>query len=159
MKLGDDFSWDLFLSGYIVSAPISCKVNKTVTPTVYVVWKNHFCFERSTVQKQPSTSVLQINFSDIFKKTGKMVIPTTVQKQQLDCLESTLHVNALKCCWNLKIKTYIDDMSLKNLFCNFIHNLTNIYLFKFNSRSYRKSCEICLKLTIKAPGHRWWRLG
>ena len=103
--MGDNFLWDLFLSGYIVSAPISCKVNKTVTPTVYVVWKNHFCFERSTVQKQPSTSVLQINFSDIFKKTGKMVIPTTVQKQQLGCLESTLHVNALKCCWNLKIKT------------------------------------------------------
>ena len=27
----------------------------------------------------------------------------------------------------------------------------NIYLFKFNNRDSRKRCEICSKLTIKAP--------
>ena len=31
-----------------------------------------------------------------------------------------------------------------------------IYLLKINSRD-RTMCEICLKLTIKAPGKRHWR--
>ena len=35
------------------------------------------------------------------------------------------------------------------------HLLTNIYLCKFNSKSTR--CEICLKLTTKAPERRQWR--
>ena len=36
----------------------------------------------------------------------------------------------------------------------------NIYLFKFNSRDTRKSCEICSKLTIKTPeGRQWSRSG
>ena len=30
----------------------------------------------------------------------------------------------------------------------------NIYLFKFNSTSSRKRCEICSKLTIKTPEQR-----
>ena len=32
-----------------------------------------------------------------------------------------------------------------------------IYLFKVNKRSFRKRCEICLKLTIKTPERRQWR--
>ena len=31
------------------------------------------------------------------------------------------------------------------------------YLFKVNNRNTRKRCEICLKLTIKAPGRRHCR--
>ena len=27
----------------------------------------------------------------------------------------------------------------------------NVYLFKFNSRNFKKSCDICSKLTIKIP--------
>ena len=34
----------------------------------------------------------------------------------------------------------------------------NIYLFKVNNRSTRKRCEICSKLTIKAPERRQWLL-
>ena len=30
----------------------------------------------------------------------------------------------------------------------------NIYLFKINNRNTRKRCEICSKITIKAPDHR-----
>ena len=33
----------------------------------------------------------------------------------------------------------------------------NIYLFKVNNRNTRKSCEICLKLTIKTLEQRYWR--
>ena len=32
-----------------------------------------------------------------------------------------------------------------------------IYLPEVNNRSTRKSCEICLKLTIKMPETRQWR--
>ena len=40
-----------------------------------------------------------------------------------------------------------------------IYSLTpaNIYLFKVNNRNSRKGCEICSKLTIKAPEQRHWR--
>ena len=31
-----------------------------------------------------------------------------------------------------------------------------IYLFKFNNKNTRKRCEICSKLTIKAPERRHW---
>ena len=31
----------------------------------------------------------------------------------------------------------------------------NIYLFKVNNRNTGKSCEICLKLTIKTPEQQW----
>ena len=33
-------------------------------------------------------------------------------------------------------------------------NPTNIYLFKVNNSNVTKRCEICLKLTIKAPEQR-----
>ena len=33
-------------------------------------------------------------------------------------------------------------------------NPANIYLFKVNNRNTIKSCEICLKLTIKTPERR-----
>ena len=33
----------------------------------------------------------------------------------------------------------------------------NIYFFKINNRNTRKRCEICSKLTIKAPEWRRWR--
>ena len=35
--------------------------------------------------------------------------------------------------------------------------LLNIYLFKFNNRNTRKSCEICLKLKVEKP--HWRRSG
>ena len=41
---------------------------------------------------------------------------------------------------------YLEYIYLQN------HNFpVNIYLFKVNNRNSRKSCEICSKLTIKAP--------
>ena len=33
----------------------------------------------------------------------------------------------------------------------------NIYLFKVNYRNTEKRCEVCSKLTIKAPEKRQWR--
>ena len=35
-----------------------------------------------------------------------------------------------------------------------LHLPANIYLFKVSNRNGRKSCEICLKLTIKTPERR-----
>ena len=35
--------------------------------------------------------------------------------------------------------------------------LVGIYLFKVNNRNTRIMCEICLKVTIKAPERRQWR--
>ena len=32
-----------------------------------------------------------------------------------------------------------------------IWNPANIYLFKFNGKNTRKTCQICSKLTIKIP--------
>ena len=46
----------------------------------------------------------------------------------------------------------------KKLFCIYSSKYTaNIYLFKFNNRSTKKSCEIRSELTIKTPERRQWR--
>ena len=47
------------------------------------------------------------------------------------------------------LQTLIFICTIKDLSKNNIPG--NIYLFKVNNRNGRKSCEKCLKLTIKTP--------
>ena len=46
-----------------------------------------------------------------------------------------------------------------NIGCYFWHACMYIYLLKDNNRNTRTSCEICSKLTIKAPRRQWRRCG
>ena len=43
--------------------------------------------------------------------------------------------------------------------CFYTFNPVGIYLLKFNDRNARTRCEICSKLTIKAPERQWRRSG
>ena len=45
----------------------------------------------------------------------------------------------------------------KPLHSNFNSQPVHNYMFKVNKRNTRKRCEICSKLTIKAPEQRHWR--
>ena len=67
--------------------------------------------------------------------------------------------------------TFFVDFAQVNVYCYGFHNFklklssmknmgaktripATIYLFKVNDRNTRKSCEVCLKLTIKTPERR-----
>ena len=52
------------------------------------------------------------------------------------------------------VDKYLHKANKKRTSENFINIPANIYLFKVNNRNTRKSCEICLKLTIKTPERR-----
>ena len=53
----------------------------------------------------------------------------------------------------VKIITCFDKMMKLPVNKKYIFR-ANLYLFKFNNRNTRKSCEICLNLTIKTPERR-----
>ena len=57
----------------------------------------------------------------------------------------------------LLLKYQEADTACNSCFCTL--NPVGIYLLKFNDRNPRTRCEICSKLTIKAPERQWRRSG
>ena len=55
--------------------------------------------------------------------------------------------------WQQKMCHLLSEKSLINASTS---NPANIYLFQVNNRNTKKRCEICTKLTIKAPERRHW---
>ena len=89
----------------------------------------------------------------------------TLQSKQAAFLLNCLNVRVRKPTL-LRWPTFGEDYFLHAVkICSYISilfpfetygNQANIYLFKIN-RNTRKRCEVCSKLTIKAPERRQWR--
>ena len=56
--------------------------------------------------------------------------------------------------WNVNVHTGKEEWSCFKCYIFIKHNPAHIYMFKVKTRNFRKTCEICSKLTIKIPERR-----
>ena len=80
-----------------------------------------------------------------FGKNKKAEYLGRCPERQLEMLKVSISIKSNMVNSN---RFWVELSNEKNKFNN---NQANIYLFKFNSRNTRKSCEISSKLTIKIP--------
>ena len=116
------------------------------------------------------------------RKTQKLWVPWKFVPAKINTFEAHVTINQFKVYYHFfgaflartnstfrkfkfrKISLYLlEDLYSRTKFSKWISSLhmskypANIYMFQVNNRSTRKKCEICSKLTIKAPERRQWR--